>query len=98
MGLINKKSILYCLYIILASRASVAGIAPFGPAAYAVALMSYDLSYGYGNVILYGMSLVIGSLTVGIWQQTVISSVAIVIFTISLYFLNLPSQSEVYPI
>ena len=96
MGLINKKSILYCLYIILASRASVAGIAPFGPAAYAVALMSYDLSYGYGNVILYGMSLVIGSLTVGIWQQTVISSVAVVIFTISLYFLNL-SENQEYP-
>ena len=46
MGIINKKSVFYSLYIILASRASLAGIVPFGPAAYAIALLSYDMSYG----------------------------------------------------
>lgn len=97
MGLINKKSILYSLYIILASRASVAGIAPFGPAAYAIALMSYDFSFGYGNVILYALSLIIGTLTVGIWQQTVISSVSILLFTIAYYFLKI-SEKQDYPL
>ena len=52
MGVFNKKSLIYSFYIILASRANVAGIAPFGPAAYAIALMSYDMSYGYGNLFI----------------------------------------------
>ena len=96
MGVFNKKSLIYSFYIILASRANVAGIAPFGPAAYAIALMSYDMSYGYGNLFILVSSFILGILTVGIWHQAVISSVAIILFTIGLYFLRI-SEKQDYP-
>ena len=88
MGVINKKSILYSVYILLAARASVAGIAPFGTAAFAVALMAYDMSSGVINVILYAAACLIGTLLTGVWQQAVIASLTILLFTVSFYFLR----------
>ena len=86
MGVINKKSILYSVYILLAARASVAGIAPFGTAAFAVALMAYDMSSGVINVILYAAACLIGTLLTGVWQQAVSASLTILLFTVSFYF------------
>lgn len=88
MGVINKKSVLYSVYILLAARASVAGIAPFGAAAFAVALMAYDMSSGVINIILYAAACLIGTLLTGVWQQAVIVSLTILLFTVSFYFLK----------
>lgn len=88
MGVINKKSVFYSVYILLAARASVAGIAPFGTAAFAVALMAYDMSSGVINVILYAAACLIGTLLTGVWQQAVIASLTILLFTVSFYFLR----------
>ena len=72
----------------LAARASVAGIAPFGTAAFAVALMAYDMSSGVINVILYAAACLIGTLLTGVWQEAVIASLTILLFTVSFYFLR----------
>lgn len=97
MGLINKKSVIYSLYIFLAARASVAGIAPFGQAAFAVAVLSYDMSNGLINVIMYALACIIGSLTTGVWQQAVISVAVVILFTIADYFLKTTERHD-YPI
>lgn len=96
MGVINKKSVIYSIYIFLASRASVAGIAPFGPAAFAISLMSYDMSYGLINVLLYALSCVVGALSTGVWQQTALSIVTVILFTTGYYFLKTSLQND-YP-
>ncbi|MBR5785770.1 MAG: SpoIIE family protein phosphatase [Clostridia bacterium] len=96
MGVINKKSVFYSLYIFLAARAGVAGIAPFGPAAFAIAVMSHDMSYGFIGIILYSFACIIGSLTTGVWQQTVISTVTIILFIFAYYFIKNSIQQE-YP-
>jgi serine phosphatase len=95
MGVINKKSVFYSIYILLAARASVAGIAPFGTAAFAVALMAYDMSSGVINIILYAAACLIGTLLTGVWQQAVIASLTILLFTISLYFLKTYDRDEI---
>ena len=96
MGVINKKSVFDSLYIFLAARAGVAGIAPFGPAAFAIAVMSHDMSYGFIGIILYSFACIIGSLTTGVWQQTVISTVTIILFIFAYYFIKNSIQQE-YP-
>ena len=97
MGVINKKSVYYALYIFLASRANVAGIPLFGQAAFAVAVLSYDMSGGIINIVLYSFACVIGSLTTGVWQQAVISAVVVVLYTIADYFLK-TSDKQDFPI
>ena len=97
MGIINKKSVFYSLYIFLASRASVAGIVPFGQAAFAVAVLSYDMSNGIINIILYALACILGALTTGVWQYSVISIVVVILFTIADYFLKTTQQHD-YPI
>lgn len=89
MGVITKKSIIYSLYIMLAARASIAGITPFGAPAFAIALMSYDMSTGIINVILYAAACLIGTLLGGVWQQTVIISITILLFTVAFHFLKM---------
>lgn len=97
MGVINKKSVIYAIYIFLAARASVAGIPLFGQAAFAVAVLSYDMSGGIINIVLYSFACVIGSLTTGVWQQAVISAVVVVLYTIADYFLKTTEKHD-YPI
>ena len=97
MGVINKKSVYYSLYIFFAARAGVAGIAPFGPAAFAIAVMAHDMSNGFIGIILYSFACIIGSLTTGIWQQTVISTVTIILFVFAFYFIKNSVQQE-YPL
>ncbi len=88
MGVINKKSVIYAAYILLAARAGISGISPFGIAAYAAALTAYDMSGGAVNIILYASGLIIGSLLTGIWQQAVISAVTVILYTLSYLFLR----------
>ncbi len=95
MGVIKKKSVLYSIYILLASRAAVAGIAPFGVPAFAVALMAYDMSGGMINLILYAASCIIGVLLTGVWQQAVVTSLAILLFSVSFAFLRRYDGGEI---
>ena len=97
MGVINKKSVIYALYIFLAARASAAGIPLFGQAAFAVSVLSYDMSGGIINVVLYSFACVIGSLTTGVWQQAVISVAVVILYTIADYFLKTTEKHD-YPI
>ena len=97
MGVINKKSVIYALYIFFAARASVAGIPLFGQAAFAIAVFTYDMSGGIINLVLYSFACVIGALTTGIWQQAVISAVVVVLYTIADYFLKTTEKQD-YPI
>lgn len=96
MGVIKKKSVIYAVYILLAARAGVSGIAPFGVAAYAAALLSYDLSAGIINIILYAGACIIGALLTGVWQQAVITSVTVLLFTVSYFFIK-TYEREIFP-
>lgn len=89
MGVIKKKSVIYAVYILLAARAGISGIAPFGAAAYAAALISYDLSGGMINIILYAAACITGALLTGVWQQTVITAVTVLLFTVAYFFIKI---------
>ena len=68
----------------------------FGPAAFAISLMSYDMSYGIINVLLYALSCVVGALSTGVWQQGAVSIVTVFLFTTGYYFLKTSFQND-YP-
>ncbi len=82
MKRISKKEILYAIYIFLASRASVGGLAPFGIASFAVIFTANNFNFGYINILLYGVACILGAITTGVWEQILITAFGVLLYII----------------
>lgn len=82
MDKINKKSIIYSLFLFLASRAGFSGIAPFGIAAFGAVHSAYNLNFGYINILLYGTACIVGAISTGVIEQMLITAFGILIYII----------------
>lgn len=80
MEKINKKHIIYSIFLFLASRAGLSGIAPFGIAAFAAIHSTYEPGSGYINILLYGISCIIGAVSTGVLEQILITSFGVLIY------------------
>ncbi|MBQ8827713.1 MAG: stage II sporulation protein E [Clostridia bacterium] len=78
---IDKKTLITCFVMFFMGRAWLpGGIMPFGTAAFAAAVISEDCNLKKENALMYGIAILLGSVTLMQWWQVLIAVLVMLMF------------------